>query len=71
MELEAGARALVDSEVAEHIVLAEASLFGNLKKALSSPGNPEWEERTKGKTRSSRPSWRRVSEKQPLPNRLF
>jgi DinB superfamily len=37
-------------EVAEHIVLAEASLFGNLKKALSSPANPDWEEKTKGKT---------------------
>jgi hypothetical protein len=37
-------------EVAEHIVLAEASLFGNLKKAISSPGNPDWEEKTKGKT---------------------
>src|SRR5262245_63135630 len=37
-------------EVAEHIVLAEAALFGNLKKAMSSPGNPDWEEKTKGKT---------------------
>ena len=37
-------------EVAEHIVLAEAALFGNLKKALSSPGNPDWEEKTKGQT---------------------
>jgi hypothetical protein len=37
-------------EVAEHIVLAEASLFGNLKKAISAPGNPDWEEKTKGKT---------------------
>jgi hypothetical protein len=37
-------------EVAEHIVLAEASLFGNVNKALSSPANPVWEEKTKGKT---------------------
>ena len=37
-------------EVAEHIVLAEAALFGNVKKAMSSPINPDWEENTKGKT---------------------
>lgn len=38
------------AEVAEHIVLAEAALFANVKKAISSPANPDWEEKTKGKT---------------------
>lgn len=37
-------------EVAEHIVLAEASLFANVEKALASSPNPEWEAKTKGKT---------------------
>ena len=37
-------------EVAEHIVLAEARLFANVKNAISSPANPDWEEKTKGKT---------------------
>ncbi len=37
-------------ETAEHIVLAEDLLFGNVKKAIASPPNPEWEEKTKGKT---------------------
>lgn len=37
-------------ETAEHIVLAEAMLFENVKKAVSSPANPGWEEQTKGKT---------------------
>ena len=37
-------------EIAEHIVLAEASQFGNVKKALSLPANPAWDEETKGKT---------------------
>jgi uncharacterized damage-inducible protein DinB len=37
-------------ETAEHIVLAEAALFGNMQKAVASPANPEWEEKTKGKT---------------------
>ena len=37
-------------ETAEHIVLAEASLFGNARKALASSANPAWEEKTKGKT---------------------
>jgi hypothetical protein len=36
-------------EVAEHIVLAEAGLFGNVKKAIASDPNPDWEEKTKGK----------------------
>src|SRR5271170_8505071 len=37
-------------ETAEHIVLAEALLFGNVQKAIASPMNPDWEEKTKGKT---------------------
>jgi hypothetical protein len=37
-------------ETAEHIVLAEALLFGNVEKAIGSPKNAEWEEKTKGKT---------------------
>ncbi len=37
-------------ETAEHIVLAEGMLFGNVQKAIASPPNPAWEEKTKGKT---------------------
>ena len=37
-------------ETAEHIVLAEALLFNSVKKAVASPANPAWEEKTKGKT---------------------
>ena len=37
-------------EVAEHVVLAEAAQFGNVKRALSLPPNPQWDEETKGKT---------------------
>ena len=37
-------------ETAEHIVLAEASLFSNVQKAIASPANSEWETKTKGKT---------------------
>jgi uncharacterized damage-inducible protein DinB len=37
-------------ETAEHIVLADAGLFGSLQKALDSPPNPEWESKTRGKT---------------------
>ncbi len=37
-------------ETAEHIVLAEAALFENVQKAVASPVNPVWEEKTKGKT---------------------
>jgi hypothetical protein len=37
-------------EVAEHIVLAEASQFANVKKALASALDPAWEAKTKGKT---------------------
>ncbi len=38
------------AEVAEHIVLAEASQFGNVSKAIASRANADWEETTKGKT---------------------
>lgn len=37
-------------ETAEHIVLAEALLFGNVQNAVASPVNPDWAEQTKGKT---------------------
>ena len=37
-------------EVAEHIVLAEASLFGRMKTAMEAPADPEWETKTRGKT---------------------
>ena len=37
-------------ETAEHVVLAEGLLFGNVEKAIRSPKNAEWEEKTKGKT---------------------
>jgi hypothetical protein len=37
-------------EVAEHIVLAEAAVFGNVKRAIASPPNLAWEDKTKGKT---------------------
>lgn len=37
-------------EVAEHIVLGEASQFGNVKKAIASMPDPDWEQKTKGKT---------------------
>jgi hypothetical protein len=37
-------------ETAEHIVLAEGLLFGNVQKAIGTPANPAWEEKTKGKT---------------------
>jgi hypothetical protein len=37
-------------ETAEHIVLAEALLFGFVRKAMAAPPNPAWEEQTKGKT---------------------
>lgn len=37
-------------EVAEHIVLAEAALFGNVQKAIGAAANDAWEDKTKGKT---------------------
>jgi len=37
-------------EVAEHIVLAEGLLFGQVEKALASQPNPDWETKTNSKT---------------------
>src|SRR5712671_4223566 len=37
-------------EVAEHIVLAEAGQFANVKAALAAPATPDWEAKTLGKT---------------------
>ncbi len=37
-------------EVAEHVVLAEASQFANVKTALASAPDPNWEAKSKGKT---------------------
>jgi hypothetical protein len=37
-------------ETAEHIVLADALLFGFVRKAMAAPSNPAREEQTKGKT---------------------
>ena len=37
-------------EVAEHVVLAEALLFGTVQRAVHSAPNPDWEAKTKGKT---------------------
>src|SRR5580692_4280526 len=37
-------------ETAEHIVLAEAMLFGSVQRAVDSPPNPDWETKTRGKT---------------------
>lgn len=37
-------------ETAEHIVLAEALLFGIVRNAIVAPPNTAWEEQTKGKT---------------------
>ena len=37
-------------EVAEHIVIAEASQFANVQKAIASAPNPDWEQKTRGKT---------------------
>ncbi len=37
-------------EVAEHVVLAEASQFANLKKAIASAPDSAWETKTAGKT---------------------
>ena len=37
-------------EVAEHILLAEGSLFSAVERAMAAPVNPEWREKTKGKT---------------------
>src|SRR5215469_4300015 len=37
-------------EVAEHVVLAEAGQFANVKKCISATPDPDWEAKTKGKT---------------------
>ena len=37
-------------ETAEHILLSEGLLFGQVEKALGSPTNPDWEKKTAGKT---------------------
>lgn len=37
-------------EVAEHILLSETALFSKMQAALANPPNPEWEQKTKGKT---------------------
>jgi len=37
-------------EIAEHILLTENALLGRVDQALSSPANPDWEEKTAGKT---------------------
>jgi hypothetical protein len=37
-------------ECAEHIMLAEALLFGSAQQALKNPADPDWETKTKGKT---------------------
>ena len=37
-------------EVAEHIILAEASQFADVRKAIASTPDPDWETKTKGKT---------------------
>jgi hypothetical protein len=37
-------------EVAEHVVLAEAGQFGNVKKCIAATPDPDWEAKSKGKT---------------------
>jgi hypothetical protein len=37
-------------EVAEHVVLAEAGQFANVKKCIAATPDPDWEAKTKGKT---------------------
>jgi uncharacterized damage-inducible protein DinB len=37
-------------EVAEHVVLAEAGQFANVKKALAAEASADWEQKTRGKT---------------------
>jgi hypothetical protein len=37
-------------EVAEHVVLAEAGQFANVKNCVASTPDPDWEAKTKGKT---------------------
>jgi hypothetical protein len=37
-------------EVAEHVVLAEAGQFANVKKCIAATPDPDWEAKSKGKT---------------------
>ena len=37
-------------EVAEHVVLAEAGQFANVKKCITGKADPDWEAKSKGKT---------------------
>jgi hypothetical protein len=37
-------------EVAEHVVLAEAGQFANVKKCIAATADPDWEVKSKGKT---------------------
>lgn len=37
-------------ETAEHIMLADARLFGGVQRSLASPANPDWEAKTRGKS---------------------
>ena len=57
-------------ECAEHIVIAEASMFQKVQDALAAPANPAWEEKTKGKTEMIEmvmaPRLGRVSAPEPL-----
>ena len=57
-------------EVAEHIVVAEASMFQKVQTALAAPADPEWEQHTKGKTEMIEmimaPRLGRVSAPEPL-----
>jgi len=38
-------------QTAEHILLAEITLFGAVQRAIQSPANPDWETKTAGKTK--------------------
>jgi hypothetical protein len=38
------------AECAEHIMLAEAAIFGRVEAAMAAPANPEWETKTAKKT---------------------
>jgi hypothetical protein len=58
------------AEVAEHVVLAEASQFEHVKKALAAPADADWEKRTRGKTEmieyAMAPRLGRVQSPEPL-----
>jgi hypothetical protein len=57
-------------EVAEHIVVAEGSMFQKVQSALAAPANAAWEQQTKGKTEMIEmvmaPRLGRVSAPEPL-----